>query len=80
MLLPPTRVIPPEVMLVVAPAVLPLEICRELKPTGGDEIVTLLLLIPTEAAPAPEIFKSPENVPAELRVVFPRAVKDWVIV
>lgn len=41
----------------------------------GDEIVILPAPTPTLTAPAPEIFKSPEKVPAELEVVFPRAVR-----
>jgi len=43
---------------------------------AGTEIVTLPLPTPTEAIPAPEKFSNPENVPTELLVVFPRAVRD----
>jgi hypothetical protein len=43
---------------------------------AGTEIVTLPAPTPTDAIPAPEKFNSPENVPAELLVVFPMAVRD----
>jgi hypothetical protein len=43
---------------------------------AGTETVTLPLPTPTDAIPAPEKFNNPENVPAELDVVLPRAVND----
>ena len=46
----------------------------------GTEMVTEPLPTPTDAIPAPEKLSRPENVPAELDVVLPSAVKDWLIV
>lgn len=78
MFAPPTKETPPEVMLVDAPAVFPLEICRELNPTGGavTESVMLPAPAPTLKRPAPEIFSRLLKVPDELTVVFPNAVME----
>ena len=50
---------------------------------AGTEIVILPAPIPTEAIPAPEIFRRLENVPDELTVVLPNAVREtnevWIL-
>lgn len=43
---------------------------------AGTEMVTLPLPTPTDAIPAPEKFRRLVNVPEELEVVLPRAVKE----
>jgi hypothetical protein len=61
MLLPPTKVTPPDVMLVVAPAVLPDEICRELR-TVELLVAAMVIVLPAwpRLTPAPaEIDSAP---------------------
>jgi hypothetical protein len=66
MLFPPTRVIPPEVILVVAPAVFPLEICKELNPgkAAWIEITPAPLLETVTFAPPETVIGPDERDPA----------------
>ena len=57
-LLPPTSVIPPETILVVAPAVLPLEICKELSTVEllvAENVMVLALPVMLIPAPASNV-------------------------
>jgi len=70
MLLPPTRVRPPEVIFVVAPAVLPEEICRELNTVElfvAWIVIVLALLL--RLIPAPETRETLEEEPFRLKLV-----------
>ena len=65
----------PEELLVVLPSAV--NEIEEVWIAGvGTEIVTLPAPTPTEAIPAPEKFNRFENVPVELLVVFPKAVRE----
>ena len=44
----------------------------------GPDTVILCAPAPTLTPPAPDIFRSPVNVPEELEVVFPKPVRDTV--
>ncbi len=61
---------PPLVRLILAPATS--VVC------DGPEIVRLCAPAPTLTPPAPDTLRSPEYVPLELEVVFPRAVIETV--
>jgi hypothetical protein len=78
MLLPPTKVTEPVDILDVTPAVLPLVPMTITLCTAAldAEIVMFCAPAPTLTIPAPETFKRFENVPAELDVVFPKAVRE----
>ena len=78
MLLLPTNVTEPELITEVAPAVLPLVPITMALWTEGvvAEIVILPAPAPTLTIPDPEMFRKLENVPEELLVVLPSAVKE----
>lgn len=67
---------------IFAPAeieIIPLEPLRLVTTDGVvAEIVRLCAPPPTLMIPAPDTLRSPENVPDELTVVFPRAVMLWL--
>jgi hypothetical protein len=70
MLFPPTKVNPPEVILVVTPAVFPLEICKELSTVElfvAWTVIVLALLL--RDIPAPAIRDTLEELPFNEKLV-----------
>lgn len=80
MLFPPTSVIPPDVMFVVAPAVLPLEICSELKTVELFVAATVIVLaFELREIPAPATIDNAPVDPFRAETLFSALLEALIV-